>query len=162
MTLEKILDADTDEVWAIMEGLKNVASEYDLPFGDLTHAYNSRLAQELGAWAESTDRGGLFHNIMFHAYFVEGKNIADSDVLLNLAGKAHLDRDEAQKVIQERLFREVIDEEWALSRKMGIRMAPTFVMNGLRVEGMQPYEVMKGLAEGKEIPLVLKTPPLTL
>ena len=162
MSLEEILDTDADEVWAIMQGLKNAAAEFNLPFGDLTHAYNSRLAQEMGAWAESTEQGELFHDIMFQAYFFDGKNIADTDVLLDLAERAHLDRYEARRVIVERLYREIVDEEWALSRKMGIRMAPTFIMTDLRVEGMQPYEVMKALAQGEQLPLVLENPPLTL
>jgi predicted DsbA family dithiol-disulfide isomerase len=75
--------------------------------------------------------------------------------LLDLVKGARLNRDEAQRVLEERLFRETVDQEWALGRAMGIRMAPTFVMNGCRVEGLQPYEAMKALVEGTQNPLVL-------
>ncbi|MBD3163069.1 MAG: hypothetical protein GF346_11645, partial [Candidatus Eisenbacteria bacterium] len=37
--------------------LKELAAAEGLPMGERTHTYNSRLAQELGVWAEEHDRG---------------------------------------------------------------------------------------------------------
>jgi predicted DsbA family dithiol-disulfide isomerase len=38
--------------------------------------YNSRLAQELGKWVETRGKGDQYHDAVFQAYFVDGKNLA--------------------------------------------------------------------------------------
>ena len=52
-----------------------------LPYGKRTHSYNSRLAQELGKWADTLDDGEKLHEALYKAYFVESKNIGEVDVL---------------------------------------------------------------------------------
>ncbi len=66
-----------------MARLKRVTRELGLPFGERTKTYNSRLAQELGKWAESKGMGDPFHAAVFRAYFVDGKNIGDPEALLD-------------------------------------------------------------------------------
>ena len=56
--------------------LRQVARELDLPFGERKMTFNSRLAQELGKWAEDQGRGDAFHHAVFLAYFQRGENIA--------------------------------------------------------------------------------------
>ena len=46
-----------------------------LPYGERTMTYNSRLAQELGKWADTQPGGDAFHDAMFRAYFVEARDI---------------------------------------------------------------------------------------
>ena len=41
-----------------------------LPYNARTHTYNSRLAQEIGAWAQSIDNNTSIHDKFFEAYFV--------------------------------------------------------------------------------------------
>ncbi len=69
----------------MMAHLKQKAAELGLPFGDRKKTYNSRLAQELGLWAQSKGQGEAFHMAAFEAYFVDGKNLAQRDVLVDLA-----------------------------------------------------------------------------
>jgi len=132
--------------------VKRVAESEGLPFADRTRTYNSRLAQELGKWAEHKHKGDAFHHAAFSAYFAEGKNIAKIRVLLDIAGSIGLDRGEAEEVIAKRMFQSEVDEDWALSRKTGITAVPTFVMDGGRLVGAQPYEMLKELMESKRIP----------
>ena len=56
--------------------LSKTAEAFGLPFRGSDKIYNSRLAQELGLWSESNNRGDEFHAAVFKAYFVDGKNIA--------------------------------------------------------------------------------------
>jgi predicted DsbA family dithiol-disulfide isomerase len=74
-----------------MEHLKKVAAELRLPWGMRTRTYNSRRAQELGKWAEALGKGDEFHQAVFQAYFVHGRNIADISVLKGIAGTIGLD-----------------------------------------------------------------------
>jgi predicted DsbA family dithiol-disulfide isomerase len=68
-----------------MVRLKRVAEELGLPLGERKKTYNSRLAQELGKWAETQGKGNEFHDAVFRAYFADGKNIAKTGVLAGLA-----------------------------------------------------------------------------
>jgi len=123
--------------------LKTVAEELGLPLGERTRTYNSRLAQELAKWAESQGKGDEFHDAVFRAYFVDGRNIAEIDVLADLAHEAGLSEDEARIVVRERSFREAVDADWMSSHQMGITAVPTFVMGREAVVGAQPYGVLE-------------------
>jgi len=123
--------------------LKQVADDLGLPWGTRKMTFNSRLAQEMGKWAEVKGEGDEFHDAVFRTYFVEGKNIAKKDVLLELVKKVGLPVREARKVLESRSFREAVDEDWNLSMKWGITAVPTFVIDGHAVVGAQPYGVLE-------------------
>ena len=126
-----------------MQRLKQVAGELGLPLADRTYTYNSRLAQELSKWAEAGGKGDEFHNAVFRAYFVEGKNIAKVDTLVGLSESIGLSGDEARRVVQERTFREEVDADWTRSRVLGITAVPTVIMGARGIAGFQPYEVLE-------------------
>ena len=56
-----------------------------LPYGERTMTYNSRLAQELGKWADTQPGGEALHDALFRAYFVEARDISQPAVLLEIA-----------------------------------------------------------------------------
>lgn len=130
---------------ASQERLKALATAEGLPMADRDRTYNSRLAQELGAWAEEQGRGPAFHDGAFRAYFVEGANIGDPDVLLRLAADAGLDTTAARRVIATRSHRAKVDADWERSRKAGITGVPTYFAGTGRVVGAQPYDVLVDL-----------------
>jgi predicted DsbA family dithiol-disulfide isomerase len=119
-----------------------------LPYGKRTHSYNSRLAQELGKWADTQPGGGAtYHDAAYRAYFVDCRNIGDAAVLLDLVGKVGLDPVEATKVLEERRFKDAVDADWQKSATYGVTGVPTFVAARYGVVGAQPYEVLAQLVE---------------
>jgi len=125
--------------------VKHAADEEGLPFADRLKTYNSRLAQELGKWAESKGKGDPFHHAAFRAYFAEGINIAKIPALLDIAASVGLPRGEAEAVLEKRAFKKDVDEDWSLSQKKGITAVPTFVMNKDKLVGAYPYEALQKL-----------------
>jgi predicted DsbA family dithiol-disulfide isomerase len=124
-----------------------------LPYGERTMTYNSRLAQELGKWADTQPGGEALHDALFRAYFVEARDISQPAVLLEIAERVGLSADGAREVLDKRTFKEAVDADWSLSREYGITGVPTFVAGGQGVVGAQPYEaleqlVLKAAAEG--------------
>lgn len=111
--------------------------------GDRTMTFNSRLAAELGKWAESKGKGEEFHKAVFKAYYVDGINIAKIDELVSLARAAGLPDQEALEVLKTRSFRKAVDSDWELSEQLGISAVPTFVLNEWSVVGAQPYEILE-------------------
>jgi predicted DsbA family dithiol-disulfide isomerase len=116
-----------------------------LPYGERTMTYNSRLAQELGKWADTQPGGEALHDALFRAYFVDARDISRTDVLLDVASQVGLPADGAREVLEKRTFKDAIDQDWALSRRIGVTAVPTFVVGPYGVVGAQPYEVLEQL-----------------
>jgi len=118
-----------------------------LPYGSRTMTYNSRLAQELGKWADSMPGGEAIHDALFRAYFVEGRNIGDPDVLVGIAESVGLPGDQAREVVNRRTHKAAVDADWQKARDYGVSGVPTFVAGGRGVVGAQPYEMLERLVE---------------
>ena len=73
---EQLFEGYQIDIEKMRRHLRKTADELGLPLGEREKTYNSRLAQELGLWAESKNKGDEFHAAVSKAYFVEGKNIA--------------------------------------------------------------------------------------
>ena len=119
-----------------------------LPYGDRKMTYNSRLAQELGKWADTQPGGEAIHDALFRAYFVDGRNIGDPDVLVQIAESVGLEGAKAREVLVTRSFKDAVDADWQKSRTYGVTGVPTYVTGGRGVVGAQPYEVLEELVEG--------------
>jgi predicted DsbA family dithiol-disulfide isomerase len=141
-----------------MARLKKAAAELGLPLGERKKTYNSRLAQELGKWAETKGKGDEFHDAVFRAYFADGKNIAKTSVLAGLVKAVGLPQEEAGEVLKMRTFREVVDSDWDLAHQMGISSVPTFVFDHEAVVGAQPYEVLEQFLLDKGVKKKMSAP----
>ena len=122
-----------------------------LPYGERTHTYNSRLSQELGKWADTQPGGEAFHDAMFRAYFVEGRDISQPAVLLEIAQSVGLPVDAAREVLEKRTFKAAVDADWKLSRQYGVTGVPTFVVGRHGVVGAQPYEALEQLVNKAKV-----------
>jgi predicted DsbA family dithiol-disulfide isomerase len=116
-----------------------------LPYGERTMTYNSRLAQELGKWADTQPGGEAIHDALFRAYFVEARDISQPAVLLEIAQHVGLSADGAALVLEKRTFKDAVDADWKLSREYGVTGVPTFVAGRYGVVGAQPYEALEEL-----------------
>jgi predicted DsbA family dithiol-disulfide isomerase len=125
--------------------MRNRMQAEGLPYGNRTMTYNSRLAQELGAWADGQPGGEAIHDALFRAYFVDGKNIGDEEVLVSVAQSVGLPGDKAREAIEKRTHKAAVDADWDKARRYGITGVPTFVAGGQGVVGAQPYEVLEEL-----------------
>jgi predicted DsbA family dithiol-disulfide isomerase len=131
---------DIDQV---MARLKQVAREEGLALGDRKKTYNSRLAQELGKWAEANGKGEEYHHAVFQAYFADGRNIGEISILLDLVKGIGLPPLKAEKVLENREFQHAVDMDWARSKAMGVTAVPTFFIGDQSLVGAQPYHVLE-------------------
>jgi len=129
----------------MMAHLKATAAKLGLALGDRKMTYNSRLAQEVGLWTETKGHGHKFHMEAFKAYFGDGKNIAQTDVLLTLIENSGLDPKEGKTIIETRAFSDAVDSDWKLSRAKGVTAVPSFFFGLDRLVGAQPYETLEKL-----------------
>ena len=116
-----------------------------LEYGDRTHTYNSRLAQELAVWGDEAGVTDALHDALFRAYFVNAQDLGSIDVLVDIADAMGLDASEARSVLEGRRYESTVDAHWAHARTVGVTGVPTFVADGFGVVGAQPYEALEGL-----------------
>ncbi len=120
--------------------LQQIAAAEGLPLTERSRSYNSRLAQELGKWAEEQGRGEQFRQAVYRAYFVEGVNIALVDELVRIAAAAGLSPDEAQTVLLERSCAAAVDADWQRAMDLRITAVPTHLCDGKRLSGFAAYD----------------------
>ncbi len=143
MTLEQLFANSTIDVPSMLKQLKQTAVKLGLPFGKREKTFNSRLAQELGLWAESKGKGDEFHREAFQAYFARGENLAKKDVLSRIVESTDLDTIEAEAVVEERRFQAEVDDHWKRSQNLQITAVPTFFFHDQKLVGAQPYEELE-------------------
>jgi predicted DsbA family dithiol-disulfide isomerase len=133
---------DLDAMHARMKGLMDAEG---LPYNRRSHTYNSRLAQELAKWADSQPGFESIHGALYRAYFVNGRNIGDIEVLVDIAQSVGLSADDARGVLADRTFKDAVDADWEQARRYGVTGVPTFVAGRYKVVGAQPYDVLADL-----------------
>lgn len=110
---------------------------------------NTRDALRLTELARDRGLHDAFHDRQMEAYWEQGENIGDHDVLRAHAEEVGLDRDEVDRVLagDEYLDRVQASTQQALS--IGVSGIPAFLLNArLLVLGAQPREVFeRALAE---------------
>src|SRR5712692_10416404 len=99
-------NVDPEAMYARMKGLMDAEG---LPYDRRTHSYNSRLAQELGKWADTQPGGEALHDALYRVYFVEARHTATPEILVEIAQSVGLSADEARAVLAERRFKEAVD-----------------------------------------------------
>ena len=139
MELSELFAGREAEIAVMQARLSRLASVEGLPLADRTRTCNSRLAQELGKWAESRGEGDPFRCAVYRAYFALGSDIAQVDELLRIAGSVGLPMDEARTVLTARSFAAAVDVDWQRARELRITAVPTHLCDGKRLEGFSPY-----------------------
>jgi predicted DsbA family dithiol-disulfide isomerase len=143
--LQDLFGSGPDDIRQKNERMMGLMAAEGLPYGERSHTYNSRLAQELGKWADTQPGGEAIHDALFRAYFVDKRNIGERAVLLEIAQAVGLPAEGARAVLDDRTFKDAVDQDWAKSRQYGVTGVPTFVAAMSGVVGAQPYEAIAQL-----------------
>lgn len=135
---------DRADIKEMVDRLKGLMDAEGLPFdGSRYMTYNSRLAQELAKWGNSE----ALNMALYQAYFVDGLNIGDVDVLVDVAQQVGLSAEEARTVLTKRTMQDAIDADWQHARSMGVSSVPTFGVGSTGVVGAQPYQQLVALMD---------------
>jgi len=120
--------------------LLQIAAAEGLPLTERTRTCNSRLAQELGKWAESRGKGDAFRRAVYRAYFVDGANIGLQEEIVKIAAAAGLPPEEAGVVLAARSFAAAVDADWQRAGELGITAVPTHLCGGRKLVGFSSYD----------------------
>ncbi|WP_155054247.1 DsbA family oxidoreductase [Streptomyces blattellae] len=104
-------------------------------------ATNTRAAHRLIHFARSQGRQHDMVQRLFRAYFTDGLNVGDHDVLAGLAAETGLDKDAAREALHRGAFGADFEADVRQARELGISGVPFFVFDAkYAVSGAQPIE----------------------
>jgi predicted DsbA family dithiol-disulfide isomerase len=111
---------------------------------DASLVYNTFDAHRLLAWAKEKNAQAALKLVLLEAYFTDGKNIADRNVLAELAAQAGLDGAAASEVLASDRFVQEVRAEETLWTQRGISSVPAVIVNDrYLISGGQPPEVFE-------------------
>lgn len=88
---------------------------------------NTTNSHRLIRWAGSAGVQTDVVELLFSAYFEQGRDIGDETVLAQIAGEAGMDSELVLQLLNEDADRELVEREDALAHQMGISGVPTFI-----------------------------------
>jgi predicted DsbA family dithiol-disulfide isomerase len=115
----------------ITEVLRQRGKPYGIKFGDMTLLSNSRRALETGEFARDHGSYHRVHMALFKAYFTDGKDIGDTDVLKSVVRECGLDPDALFAALEEERYSEQVREGSAAAGRAGVTAIPTFLIQDL-------------------------------
>jgi predicted DsbA family dithiol-disulfide isomerase len=118
------------------------AAGLTINFEAIKRTPNTLDAHRLIHWAGIEDRQEAAAMALFRAYFEEGRDIGDLDVLADIADALDMDAAVVRKLLQSDADIADIRTRDAQFRKMGINSVPTFIVGGQHaVPGAQPADL---------------------
>lgn len=122
---------------------RSCAEEVCLTLGDYVPYSNSRLAFEIGALAEDHGRGHAYRDALFGAYFVDKRDIGESEVLIEVAVRSGIREADAARCLDDRTHQARVETELAEAVDFGVTGVPTFVIGTFPIVGAQPIESLR-------------------
>jgi predicted DsbA family dithiol-disulfide isomerase len=111
----------------------------------------SRKAFEAAEFARHSGRFGPMHRALFRAFFEEGRDLADTSVLVDIGRSVGLDEGELREALESGRHAAKVLADQQLAREIGVSAVPALVLSagekGYLVNGAQPYEALRGVLE---------------
>lgn len=108
--------------------------------------YNTFDAHRLLYWAgtEGAERQRALKHVLLRAYFSEGEDVSDRDVLARLAASAGLDGDTARDILAGDRYAKDVRAEERLYADDGITAVPSVILDDRHlIQGGQPVELFE-------------------
>jgi predicted DsbA family dithiol-disulfide isomerase len=120
--------------------LAQMAAEEHLDLGTRRVTTNSHKALLLAEAAKQTGQATFYalHERLFHAYFIEGRNIGDSEVLTALAAECGVPPATVAAAWRDPAYAERLNLNLRLARELGIGGTPAYVFGENVLVGARP------------------------
>jgi predicted DsbA family dithiol-disulfide isomerase len=134
---------------AIAEAGQSV--EIDFSFELIRRTPSTVNSHRLVRFAEGTGKADACVEALFLAYFINGHDIGDTDVLLEIGANLGLEADQLAAYLESGADFDFVYEENARAHRLGINGVPSFVFDGsLVVSGAQEPQVLARMIDAAE------------
>jgi predicted DsbA family dithiol-disulfide isomerase len=138
---------------SVHDNLTRLGAELGLPFAfdKIKRSPNTLDAHRLIRWAASAGAQTEVVDRLFKAFFVEGRDIGDRKVLVEIAWECGLDAGEVEKALADGADAGLVREEIEQAQAMGISGVPFFIFGGrVGVPGaVEPSALRQAIAQAR-------------
>lgn len=129
-----------EQVKGMLQNVTQMAREAGLDYHfNRSVMVNSLKAHRLIQFAKTRNLGDEAEERLFHAFFTEGKSIADIDTLTQLGVEIGLDATELQVAFTDERYAYQVNQDIQEARQIGVNGVPFFVFNRkYAISGAQP------------------------
>lgn len=143
-----------EEKWnAMMQALEAMAAEELLPLAPRQFTTNSHKALLL-AEAAKADGPEVFyrlHHRLFEAFFAEGQNIGDEEVLRQLANECGVSKANLNAAWSDPKLEQRLESNLEVASQNRLSGVPTFVIHGKPITGAVPVETLREAARAGDL-----------
>jgi predicted DsbA family dithiol-disulfide isomerase len=135
-----------EQIAQAQQGIQSRGAELGFKFDmdKRSRIYNTFDAHRLLHWAELEGRQHALKRALFAAYFTEGRNPSDHEVLIEVAKQVGLDPVRAREILASDLYANEVRERALFYREHGIQAVPSVIVNNKYViQGGQPVAVFE-------------------
>jgi predicted DsbA family dithiol-disulfide isomerase len=131
---------------SIHDNLARLGAEVGVPFAfdRIERSPNTLDAHRLIRWSASAGVQERVVDRLFNAYFVEGRDIGDRTVLIEIAADCGLDAELVERFLAEDADADLVRQEIEQAQAMGVSGVPFFIFAGrIGVPGAQEPSVLR-------------------
>lgn len=141
--LSKTKGWSLEQTQQITQQVVDMAKEEGLTYHmEKTVVANAKNAHRLLQLAKTMEKGDLMKERLLKAYFTEGKNIDDREVLIQLAQEVGLQKGRVEICLDSDEFLDKVEQDIYESKLIGVRGVPFFVLDRkFGISGAQSKEV---------------------
>jgi predicted DsbA family dithiol-disulfide isomerase len=117
---------------------------FQFEMGKRQRIYNTFDAHRLLHWAHGEGKQAALKHALFTAYFTDGRDVSDPEVLVAVAGSVGLHPERARQILAGDEYAQEVRQRERFYTDHGIHAVPAVVINDRHlVQGGQPVEVFE-------------------
>lgn len=133
---------------AMYDGIRQHGRQVGITIGAVPRKYNTHMSLLLSEYAKEQQRILDYNQAVFKAFWTDGHDISDQEVLREILAEMGLDFSAALPGLQSGEYERRFGEQKALASQLGIRAVPAFIIdNRYLISGAQPPEAFRQVLE---------------
>ena len=153
-TIDHDVDDGKDDAYfeQASENVRRLADQYDVEMAqEIAREVDSLPAQVVSYYLKEHhpyETWLAFDEAVFEALWVDGRDIGDRDLLVDLAEEVGVDGDEVRSALDDDDLRSTLSQRFLDAKNRGVSGVPTFAYDGHAARGAVPPEQLRRLVEG--------------
>ena len=127
----------------LSEPLRTYADEAGLVMRRSPITPYTMYALEATEYAQQQGQFNAFHHAAYEAYWTDGKNLGDLELIREITLKCGLDWPELSERLESGYYRDAVLAQYQQAVNLGIRGIPAFLIGNQLFTGAQPYEIFQ-------------------
>ncbi len=133
-----------EDISRMMDHLRTMGAAFGITFAERPFLSNSRPALQAAEFAREQGAFDALHPVLFSAYFSQGLDIGDLDILSQIARDAGLDAGAVIDAVKSGRYLPRLEAAKEEATRLGVTGVPMFFINEKKsIVGAQPLDVFR-------------------